>query len=273
MVDTKLEKIHRLELKIALEVKRICEKHNIKYFLIAGTLLGAVRHGGFIPWDDDMDIGMLREDYERFVDVCKSDLDSKYFLQTWNTDMEYPLSYAKIRLNGTHFVEKFSENSKIHNGIFIDIFPFDSVPDNENIANKLEQKYRLYTRLLWIKKGMGTDMKKQSAKQFLRYYIFRLYSLFFSYKAIKRKFASLQIKYNYMHTKRIVTNGAYGYKKETISRKFAENLAPIIFEGEEFMSFADYDGYLTYFYGDFMQLPPEEKRGGHFRIEVDFGDY
>ena len=86
--EEQLDKIHFLELKIAKEIKRICDKNNIKYFLTAGTLLGAVRHGGFIPWDDDMDIGMLRMDYEKFINACQKDLGKEFFLQTWDTDPE-----------------------------------------------------------------------------------------------------------------------------------------------------------------------------------------
>ena len=99
MLETKalqLSKIHSLQIKIALEIKRICEKNGLPYFIIAGTLLGAVRHGGFIPWDDDMDFGLLREDYEKFIEACKTDLSDEFFLHTWDTDPEYPFSYAKI---------------------------------------------------------------------------------------------------------------------------------------------------------------------------------
>ena len=100
MDEKTLQKLHALELEIAAEMKRICEKHRIRYFMIAGTLLGAVRHGGFIPWDEDMDFGMLRADFERFVSVCADELDrEKYFLQTGDSDPGYTYAFAKIRLN------------------------------------------------------------------------------------------------------------------------------------------------------------------------------
>lgn len=272
-INEQLKKIHFLELKIALEIKRICEKHNIKYFITAGTLLGAVRHGGFIPWDDDMDIGMLRKDYEHFVKVCKTDLGKEFFLQTWDTDPNYPFSFGKIRLNGTRLVEEFSENGRIHNGIFVDIFPFDNVPDNLKEQKKQEKRYFICKRLLWIKKGMGTKMKEDCVKQAIKYYVFWLFSHLFRYHSIKNYFKKIQSKYNDRDTLKVVTDGSYAYSKESLERKWVDNLEPIKFEAEEFMSFKDRIEYLKYFYGDYMKLPPKEKQNGHILKNVDFGVY
>ena len=95
MNNLQLESVHKVQLEIANEVKRICDKYNIKYFMIAGTLLGAVRHKGFIPWDDDLDIGMLRNDYNRFIKLAAKDLKEIYYLETWYTSSGYGLPYAK----------------------------------------------------------------------------------------------------------------------------------------------------------------------------------
>ena len=124
---TTLRDVQKVQLEILLEFDRICRKHGLKYLLFAGTLLGAVRHKGFIPWDDDIDVCMLRGDYERFLTVCKDELSAELFLQTTDTDREYPLQFAKLRKNNTRFVEKSMSDLKIHHGVFIDIFPLDNV--------------------------------------------------------------------------------------------------------------------------------------------------
>ena len=269
-----LEKLHSLELKIALEIRRICEKYNIQYFIIAGTLLGAVRHGGFIPWDDDMDIGMLRSEYERFLKACEEDLSEEFFLQTWDTDPEYPMSYGKIRLKNTHVLESFSQGVALkYDGLFVDIFPYDSVPENPLDRKLQAAKYFICKRILWIKKGMGKDMRTEGLKKRIKYDVFKAFSSLFSYEAVKEYLRKTQIKYNGIQTKRVVTDGADPYEKESIERCWAENLELIEFENEKFLTYKDKTDYLTHLYGDYMKLPPEDQRGGHNLVEVDFGEY
>lgn len=269
----KLKKVHELELKIALEIKRICEKNHINYFMTAGTLLGAVRHGGFIPWDDDMDIGMLRCDYERFIEACEKDMGEEFYLQTWDTDPEYPFSFGKVRLNRTHFVESFSKNSGIHDGIFVDIFPFDNVPDNEAERRLQSKRYFICKRLLWIKKGMGQYIKSENKTKCIKYNAFWLLSRVVRYKSVKEYYKKIQQRYNRSETQRIVTDGSYAYEKESIPRRWAENLEPVAFEGEELLSYQDRIAYLEHFYGNYMELPPVEKRNRHMLLDVDFGPY
>ena len=112
-----IKHLQACELIIAEEIKRICEKHSIKYFLLAGSMLGAIRHKGFIPWDDDMDFGMLRSDYEQFCEVCQDDLNPQFELVNWNTDANYPFSYGKIVLKKTHIKERFAPEMKRNDGM------------------------------------------------------------------------------------------------------------------------------------------------------------
>lgn len=267
-----VRKLQLLELKIAEEIKRICEKNNIKYFLMWGSLLGAVRHGGFIPWDDDMDFGMLREDYDRFIEVCKTDLDKRFFIQTWDTDPEYPFAYAKIRLVETHFIENFSQSSKMNNGIFVDVFPFDNVPHSAFAKCVQGIKYYACTRILWIKKGMGKSMQNESFIKRMKYNVFLLVSKPFPYKIVKKRFKQIQIRYNKTKEENIVP-AWNAYRKMIIRREWAENLEHIQFETTKFPAFKKKEDFLTYTYGDYMTPPPIEKRNGHEAVFVDFGPY
>ena len=131
-----LRQVQLTQLSIAKEIKRICDDHDIEYFLDSGTLLGAVRHKGFIPWDDDMDIAMTRENYDKFLAVAKVELDSRFFLQTWETDKNYPMPFAKIRLNGTKYVENVFEKAQMHQGIYVDVFPYDVWPQKKRKQKK-----------------------------------------------------------------------------------------------------------------------------------------
>jgi lipopolysaccharide cholinephosphotransferase len=272
-METPLRRMQMLELDIAKEVKRICEKNNIRYFLLAGTMLGAVRHGGFIPWDDDIDIGMLRREYEKFLIACQNDLSDAFFLQTWDTDPHFPFSYAKIRLKGTRVKEQFSSNAEIEDGIFIDIFPYDYVPDGEWRRWIHSYVYFFCKRLLWIKKGFGKGIADESFKQAAKYHLFHLISHLFPYDKIKRFFSYQQQKYNDIPTQAVVADGAYSYQTETLSVSWVENLTHINFENVPFLAIDNYDAYLKHIYGDYMQLPPPEQRCGHSIASIDFGIY
>ena len=268
-MDLTLKKVHEIQLEMALEVKRICEKHNIKYSIIAGTLLGAIRHNGFIPWDDDLDIGMLRSEYEKFIEVCKYELKDDYFLQTWEFDSGFPLPIAKIRKNGTRFVEKNSSEASSHNGIFIDIFPFDNIPQR-----RIEQIFQncstyILMRMLLVRMNYKVWKDNEFTKKML-YRALKILSLPLSIEKIKSILHKLMIAYNEQPLQKVVNiGGAYGYNKETIKKEWLEELKEINFEGENLLAPVDSEGYLTYFYGDYMTPPPENARyNRHNIIEV-----
>lgn len=271
---TDLERLHSCHLIIAEEIKRICTAHGLKYYMIAGTLLGAVRHKGFIPWDDDMDIGMLREDYDKFLEIAKSELGEDFFLQTFETDKNFGLPFAKILLNGTVLQERTTSTSKAKNGIFIDVFPFDNVPDDEILQNKQDKKTYFLKRLLLAKLNYNVagdgDVKKKTV-----YTVLKVMSAFLSAEKIEKMLEAEMKKYNSQKTEKIVLfGGSYGYKKESVKREWFNETAQLPFEETSFSAPAQYISYLEYFYGDYMKLPPEDKRGDrHNVLELDFGKY
>ena len=268
-----LPKLHNCQLIIAREIKRLCDKHNIKYFIIAGTLLGAIRHGGFIPWDDDMDVGMLREDYEKFIKVAKTELGGDFFLQTSETDKNYGLPFAKILLNDTVLVEA-SAGSDAKKGIFVDVFPFDVAPENEADRENHNKKTYIYKRLLLAKLNYNVCAKNDYVKRAV-YFILKIMSSFYSHDKLVQKLESEITRYNNSKTEDIVNiGGAYGYKKETIKADWVRDTVEIPFEDMTLSAPVDYIKYLETFYGDYMTPPPEDKRyNRHSVTELDFGKY
>lgn len=270
-MHSELKKVHEIQLEMALEVKRICEKHAIKYSLIAGTLLGSIRHKGFIPWDDDLDIGMLREEYEKFVHVCSYELDSKYFLQTWESDEGFALPIAKLRRNKTKYVEKNSSYSTLHSGIYIDIFPFDNI--ERSSAKRIIQKNFSYIlkRLLLVK----MKYKVYDENEVLKKNIYKLIdkiSFLFKKNKIQETLYKVMTSNNKSSSNEVVTfGGAYGFNKETIKREWLEDLTEVEFENEKFSAPLDFTGYLSRFYGDYLTPPPIDKRyNRHNIIEISF---
>lgn len=271
MEYTELQKLHDLELEIAAEIKRICEKHRIRYFMIAGTLLGAVRHQGFIPWDEDMDFGMLRADFDRFVETCENELDrEKFFLQTEETDPGYTYAFAKIRLNGTRIVEGLSRDAAAHQGIFVDIFPFDNVPDNRLLRKLHERERYVWKNMLAVKLGYHNGQKRAKSLQKLLGRTAAVLPVGFIRKQKERAFT----RYNGRKTQMVVTaEGSYRYYREMIPYRYTQKLCRMPFADTEFFTFAAYDAYLKDMYGDYMQMPSEEQRNKHAVLEVDFGQY
>lgn len=123
----KLEDLHNLQLVMIKDIDELCKKHNIKYFLMCGSLLGAVRHNGFIPWDDDVDIGFLRPDYERFLEIAQVELNSQEYYVQKEFTKEWPRPFSKLRRNGTAYIEKYVFDNTVHQGVFIDLFPIDNL--------------------------------------------------------------------------------------------------------------------------------------------------
>lgn len=265
-----LKKLQSVELEMLIEVDRICRKNNIKYSIIYGTLLGAVRHGGFIPWDDDCDVVFRRKEYEKFFEACKKDLDTKrFFLQDHRTDPGYLFGYGKLRRNNTVFKRTGQEHIKQHGGIFMDLFVYDNIPDG-NIArcfNKLE--------LYFIRQTINSRIFKETAYTYPARAMYRMLDKIPKEKLFK-KLDRMQKKYNKMDTElsRIYTYGvnvnvSFGYPN-----KFYEDLCEMEFEGHKFLATKYYKEQLAISYGsNYMKLPPKEEQRSHNNAtEISFGN-
>lgn len=167
-----LEKLQKVELEMLIEVDRICRKNNIKYSIMYGTLLGAVRNGGFIPWDDDCDVVFKRDEYEKFFEACKKDLDtSKFFLQEHRTDPHYLFGYGKLRRKNTVFKRKGQGHVKQRDGIFMDLFIYDNIPDGT--IGRLLNKFELYV----IRNALNSRIFKYTSYSSFKRLFYRMLDL------------------------------------------------------------------------------------------------
>lgn len=270
-----IKKVQTIQLNMAREVKRICEMHDIAYWLDGGSLLGAVRHGGFIPWDDDLDIGMLRADYEKFLLVAKEELNEEFALKEWQiTPEDHYYPHAKIRKKGTIFMESRS-NPKVDNGIWIDIFSYDVYPKKRWKQMLMETELMCIKKIVALKKG---DQPWKDGgiiiwKSFFANFPFLLMSPLYS-ESLKKLYYKIATRYNSEKDFEYYTVNYIGKtKKYILPRKCLENLKPMKFEGEEFLCSAYYDQNLRKLYGDYMKFPPKEEREkGHNVVKVDYGE-
>lgn len=261
------KELQKKQLEILDEIKRLCEKHKIKYWLDSGSCLGAVRHKGFIPWDDDIDLGMLRKDYDKFIKICKKELDNKFYLQTTETDNNFALEFTKIRMNNTLLREKLNEGKNIHQGIFIDIFPYDNTSNNKFIRNYLQYKTAIL-RILVLRK-LGYTVKPKSLFQKIFINILTFLSQFINIKNIRKKLNKIYYKYKtgeyvavFVGTNIKGNVHKASIFKETINVPFEDRMYPIP---------KKYDEYLTNGYGDYMTPPPKAIREiGHGITEIKF---
>ena len=254
-----LRKLQLVLLEMLTELDRICNKHNIRYCIIAGTMLGAVRHKGFIPWDDDLDVAMTRSEYERFREACKTELDvDKFFFQDNTTDPHYPWGYGRLRRLGSDFVRVGQEHLKMKTGIFLDVFPLDSVPDFPPLRGLFTAYCFLLRKILYSR--VGAVSEKNKTKRFF-YCLLRNIPSVWVFKQLSRLHCygrGRNTKYVRILTFPTPKGRPYGYL-----RKWYVNLSSIEFEGRAFPCAKDWDEYLTYKFGDYMTLPPPEQRHWH----------
>lgn len=271
MEDDTLRRVQLEILSIAKEVKRVCEENRIPYFMESGTLLGAVRHGGFVPWDDDMDIGMLREDYERFCSIAPDVLGGAFVFQSWHTEPDYPLPFSKVRRRGTVYGEEKAKRLS-ENGFYVDIFPYDFAPEDEAQRRKLRKRLCHMERILLMKCGFrpwkqddGADLKKR-----VGYTLYQLAAGFCSREKLIDRYEKLVLAVSDRET---VYEQTGKMKLYYFPAEDMRNLGDMCFEDSAFKAPAKARDWLTRVYGDYMKLPPEEERINRHGIhEIDFGD-
>ncbi|KMK78304.1 LicD family protein [Alkalihalobacillus pseudalcaliphilus] len=272
-LDVEIKEVQKVQLEILLEFDRICKKHNIKYQLFAGTLLGAIRHKGFIPWDDDIDICLLREDYDKFLSVCDNELDTRYFMQTYKTDKRYFKQSGKLRKNGTVCLQEVYKEFDMHHGVSISLMPLDNVKPNTVIGTIQRKLYQFMFSFLIKLNGSRVFKRCINRKSYVERVV-RIILYLLSKVIPKSVTDNLHTKvaclFNDKNTKYIthLTNGAtkkryYAYMME---REEFYNVILGEFEGMEFPIPRNYDKVLRNLYGDYMKLPPLKEQVPHHGV-------
>ena len=263
LVSVEMKKLWSAQMEILREIQRICQKHDIKYFAIEGTLLGAVRHRGFIPWDDDIDIGMYFEDYDRFCEVVKCELPEYYGFQHYSTQDGFNIGFARVRDTRTTAATKadyelFLEDEGYNFGVFVDIFPLFDVPETTLQKRRQQLKgafsnflKRGYTEEIRRRKGIdAAESKKQKLTFAACYYSWKIFGKFTTYKkAAHRRYKAMKM---YKNSSRIGLTAFYGYLDKFIWDKslFAETIE-LPFEDMTITCPKEYDKILRKRYGDY----------------------
>lgn len=263
-----LRKVQLVQLEISKEIRRVCEENNIEYWLDSGSLLGAVRHKGFIPWDDDMDIGMKRDQYEKFLKIAPKKLRPQFFLQTWESDINYGFPFAKIRKKGTVYIENRSKKSSAYNGFYVDIFPYD------NYGNSVKQGFALKTikTIMQYKAGVRSwEEDKINIPRLIKNIPTIIIAPLLSRKKLIKLYDYYSRQYNKSKCKYLFPQGIVGYDKWLIPSHAMTTMIDMPFEDTTFKVPAGYDKYLRHAYGNYMELPPVDKRENrHQIIKVKF---
>ena len=243
-----------------------CRKHDIKYSLYAGSLLGAVRHKGFIPWDDDLDVCMSRAEYDRFITLWEQEKPDGYILQNKENTLAYWQSFSKIRKDHTTFLQEEREAGKYHTGVFLDVFPLDRMPNgklNRMLYKWHCMKYQLLTRE-FVPPKVGKVMRFGSA-------VILACTPKCCRETVRQNTLKKITRFNDRHDLEIAAIETMASLRKPFASDMLDEYVDLPFEDGEFMCFAGWHDHLRRKFGDYMQLPPEEERAWrHHPIILDF---
>lgn len=269
-----LARLHGELLDIMAEIIRVCEMCGIPYFIQGGTAIGALFNKGIVPWDDDIDIGMTRADYERFLQLAPQHLRPQYFLEWFGTERNTPFYFAKVKKNGTLFVEEMFRNMDIHHGIFVDIFPYDRIPDNK----WLERLHRFRSRFwincfigkqIWLWRWCGRcEIDTPLPKSFVGCLAVRAVCSLLSRERIYAKMCRVLGAYNGRDCKRV---NIVRMPKDQIPRADIENPVMMPFGGMTVRAPRNIESYLRHHYPNLRPELPEEEQINHAPYRLSFG--
>lgn len=275
-VPAELQRLWAVELELLECFKKVCEKHSLKYYASGGTLLGAVRHKGFIPWDDDIDIMMLREDYEKLLSVADSEFCEPYFFQSAYSDKNYYRGHAQLRKSTTTAALKCEAlRVDFNQGIFIDVFPVDAIPDDPALAEKQRKALHSINRLLNNGARFPEGQMSGAANKLKRLAV-SIISIFYPHKKQYAKMEKLCKMYNGQKTQRV---GFISFdpndERLKYNRRIYDDVISLPFEDTEICAPSGFDEMLCDQFGDYMVMKRAESYHGSMIVdtEISYKDY
>ncbi len=266
---TNIERLHQVDLDIVKEVINICNENGLVYYALGGTMLGAIRHKGFIPWDDDIDLGMPRKDYERFLEIAPSLLSKTLRLVNYKTDKDYHYYITRVQDIETRVMENRYEAEGKYTHVSIDIFPLDGSPNNALLRKIYYFKVMMHRGMMALHYKNGIDKERKRGlceRLFLKMMITLPTDKLFDAYHQKEKIDKILKKHN-MWGSNFSGNIMGAYRTvEMIPTSWYGKDAFYNFENIKIRGIKEYNKYLSHLYGDYMQLPPVNARKVHFRI-------
>lgn len=265
LVTDRRKRLWNIEIEILQDIQKVCQKNDIQYFLIYGAALGAVRHKGFIPWDDDIDIGMLRSDFDRFVSAYSANGNKKYCFQYGCSRKGEESTFLRIRSRNSTAIIRSQKSKNCTHGVFVEVYPYDQIPDNK-ILRILQLKTCTVLKLLLDERFNGVYVKSSLIS------LIRFLSKPFSNQAIWNIWHHFCSKYNGSNNKYISTPAMPNYQKEgdIYLRSDFNGVINESFESINVSIPVGFENMLKQNYGDYMQLPPVEERGKYHERIVFF---
>lgn len=267
-MSTNIEKLHQADIEIVKEVIALCERHHLMYYMLGGSMLGAIRHKGFIPWDDDIDLGMPRDDYERFLELAPNELSKHLKIVNYRTDPTYHYYITRVLDTDSKVMECRFESEGKYTNLSIDIFPLDGTPNNILLRKWYCFKLMAHRAMASLHYKDVIVTKNRNWKEALVLWImlkFPTDRMFNHHKQLE-KCDNLLKKYP-MEKSKYTGNMMGAYKtRELIPTNWYGEDSFYEFEGIQLRGIKEYDLYLKQLYGDYMQLPPEDKRKIHFQL-------
>lgn len=272
-----LKKLQNVELEILKDFIKLCDKYNIDYFGIAGTGIGAIRHKGFIPWDDDIDIALRRNDYDKFIKVVKEELSDKYTILNAEENENYPLMTTRMMKKGTKFREYALKDIDCELGIFLDIYSFDNISDDPKEFAKQAREAWFWSKMMILRSVPFPVLPFKGVKGKIIHAIcamvhYAMVVLRIPKKYLYKKCDKVVKRFNNIETKRIAYLCDTTPYMNTMDLSKLYPLKEMDYEDVKLKFPHDMHKLLESQYGDYMQLPPEDKRKNHYPYILEFGD-